>query len=214
MEDSKSRWSHWRKRKGNVGSHIDYVHSSKFALGTGTPENASPTPLTPPPPSPSWRGGGGGAPRAVASSLTRSHADHNCVGVFDFAQDSPTESEVEPAATPLSHARPLVNLDHGEQLDKLPVANTISDQESDEFFAEADGYLGCFEHFDQSFELSNDFDDFTYLLLGFRWLFQWWFWGRQWYICSSASLLLPRWYSSFNLCIGGITNSWSCSDWY
>ena len=28
---------------------------------------------------------------------------------------------------------------------------------------------------------------------------------RHWYSCSSASLLLPRWYSSFNLCSDGIT---------
>ena len=76
----------------------------------------------------------------MASSLTCSHADPNyCFGVFDFAQNSQTESKVEPAAITLSHAIPLVNLDHGEQLDQLPVANTISDQESDdEFFAEPD----------------------------------------------------------------------------
>ena len=75
----------------------------------------------------------------MVSSLTCSPADPNCFGGFDFAQNPQTESEVEPAAITLSHAIQLVNLDHGEQLDQLPVTNTISDQESDdEFFAEPD----------------------------------------------------------------------------
>ena len=125
MEGSQSRWSHWRKRKGNVDGHIDYVRSSKAR----TPEenqNASPTPVTgippqAPGPSPTPAPGCPGSDPVPID------------GVFDFAQNSPTESEVEPAAISLSHAldMPLVNLDHGELLDQLPVA---TDQESDDEF--------------------------------------------------------------------------------